>query len=287
MSEMNDIFNKEISIAEATFESAIKNIMAVDEVQSMYMTEATSEETDSFFKKLIQAFKDFIKKIKDAIQKKIEDAKVKKAINKIKKEGIKELKGVKSYDEFDKLAKETNKKIINNFAKYTKKVCTTENENDILKYDIEAGKEYDDIVSTFNSKINDIRISKNIPEDISVLMGNNISQMDDECNNCLSKLRDITEKILKEKDIIDGEEDNSNEIIDKKVSVLKKIGNKTVSAFQKIGSQISKHKIAFASAIVACTAGTAYMVKSKNDVAEMTESTDELLDSMISELESL
>ena len=89
-----DIFEKELAIADATYEATVNRIVSMDSIESMYMTEASGD-GDSFFKKLIQAIKDFFKKIKDAVSKKLVEMKAKQAIDKIKKEGIKEIKGVK------------------------------------------------------------------------------------------------------------------------------------------------------------------------------------------------
>ena len=47
-----DIFEKELAIADATYEAAVNRIVSMDSIESMYMTEASGD-GDSFFKKLI------------------------------------------------------------------------------------------------------------------------------------------------------------------------------------------------------------------------------------------
>lgn len=239
-----DIFEKELAIADATYEATVNRIVSMDSIESMYMTEA-SEDSDNFFKKLIQAIKDFFKKIKDAVSKKLVDMKAKQAIEKIKKEGIKEIKGVKAYDDFDKLAKQTQKKCVESFTKHVKNIYSAKDEKDIKKSYETFQKEQDEIWKQHKISWGNLRSSKNVSHDLQCYYGHQCDEIDAAATKCEEKLAEIGNKLAKDKSSVEGSEATiTGDLLNAKQQAVKKAGTKVSSVFQKLGNTISRHKIA-------------------------------------------
>ena len=258
-----DIFEKELAIAEATYEATVNRNVSIDAIESMYMTEA-SEDSNGFFKRMIQAIKDFFKKIKEAISKKLADMKAKQAIEKIKKEGIKEINGVKTYNEFDKLFKSTEKKVVEAFTRHIKNINSAKDENDIKKSYEAFVKEEDEIIKEYDSSCDKIANSKNVASDIAKYQGVSCDEIESTAAWCLHKLDEFGNKLAKEKSSKEGynansngelkkikEEGNESSIINAKQSAIKKAGTKVTSSLQKLGKAISQHKIATFTAVCA------------------------------------
>lgn len=280
-----DIFEKELAIADATYEAAVNRIVSMDSIESMYMTEASGD-GDNFFKKLVQAIKDFFKKIKDAVSKKLADMKAKQAIEKIKKEGIKEIKGVKAYDDFDKLAKQTQKKIVESFTKHVKNIYSAKDEKDIKKSYETFLKEEDEIIKNHTNAWGNLRSSKNVYNDLQCYYGNQCDEIDGAANKCVDKLAEIGNRLAKDKSSIEGSEATiKGDLINAKQQALKKAGTKISSVFQKLGNTISRHKIATFTAVCGAAVAGGYMngVAIKKEILESV-SVDDLLDDMISDL---
>lgn len=273
-----DIFEKELAIADATYEAAVNRIVSMDSIESMYMTEASGD-GDNFFKKLIQAIKDFFKKIKDAVSKKLVDMKAKQAIDKIKKEGIKEIKGVKAYDDFDKLAKQTQKKIVESFTKHVKNIYSAKDEKDIKKSYETFQKEQDEIWKQHKISWGNLRSSKNVSHDLQCYYAHQCDEIDAAATKCEEKLAEIGNKLAKDKSSIEGSEATiTGDLLNEKQQAVKKAGTKVSSVFQKLGNAISRHKIA-TFAIVCGILGAASAISESKF-----ESVDDLLDEMISDL---
>lgn len=239
-----DIFEKELAIADATYEAAVNRIVSMDNIESMYMTEASGD-GDNFFKKLIQAIKDFFKKIKDAVSKKLVEMKAKQAIDEIKKEGIKEIKGVKAYDDFDKLAKQTQKKIVESFSKHVKNIYSAKDEKDIKKSYETFQKEQDEIWKQHEISWGNLRSSKNVSHDLQCYYAHQCDEIDAAAVKCSEKLIEIGNKIAKDKSSVEGSEATvTGDLLNAKQQAVKKAGTKVSSVFQKLGNTISRHKIA-------------------------------------------
>ena len=250
-----DIFEKELAIAEATYEATVNRIVSMDNIESMYMTEA-SEDSNGFFKRMIQAIKDFFKKIKEATNKKISSMKVNHAIEKIKKEGIKEIKGIKTYNEFDKLFKSTEKKVVEAFTRHIKNINSAKDENDIKKSYEAFVKEEDEIINEYDSSCGKISNSKNVASDIAKYQGVSCDEIESTAAWCLHKLDEFGNKLAKGKSSKDGYVANSNGDLEKiKEEAVKKAGTKVTSSLQKLGNAMSRHKIATLTAL--CAAGYA------------------------------
>lgn len=292
-----DIFEKELAIADATYEAAVNRIVSMDSIESMYMTEASGD-GDSFFKKLIQAIKDFFKKIKDAINKKITSMKADHAIKKINKMQVKVIKGVKSYSDFEKVCKKYSKDIIAAFSDDIKGIYSAMNVSDIDKYYDDFSSVCDDFFDDFEDGLRNIPESKNAVVDVKKFYDVSCDDIENTTDTAISKLDDIDRKLEKEK-----EKSDDSSLINAKQSAVKKTGTKLTSVFKKIGNAMSRHKIATFTAVCTAAAAGSYVggkaISKAMDNRERkrinkevdpiydilkTESVDDLLDDMISDL---
>ena len=292
-----DIFEKELAIADATYEAAVNRIVSMDSIESMYMTEASGD-GDSFFKKLIQAIKDFFKKIKDAINKKITSMKADHAIKKINKMQVKVIKGVKSYSDFEKVCKKYSKDIIAAFSDDIKGIYSAMNVSDIDKYYDDFSSVCDDFFDDFEDGLRNIPESKNAVVDVKKFYDVSCDDIENTTDTAISKLDDIDRKLEKEK-----EKSDDSSLINAKQSAVKKTGTKLTSVFKKIGNAMSRHKIATFTAVCTAAAAGGYVggkaISNAMDNRERkrinkevdpiydilkTESVDDLLDDMISDL---
>ena len=294
-----DIFEKELAIADATYEAAVNRIVSMDSIESMYMTEASGD-GDNFFKKLIQAIKDFFKKIKDAINKKITSMKADHAIKKINKMQVKVIKGVKSYSDFEKVCKKYSKDIIAAFSDDIKGIYSAMNVSDIDKYYDDFSSVCDDFFDDFEDGLRNIPESKNAVVDVKKFYDVSCDDIENTTDTAISKLDDIDRKLEKEK-----EKSDDSSLFNAKQSAVKKTGTKLTSVFKKIGNAMSRHKIATFTAV--CTAAAAggvaikremnnrevsgYMQGVKDTTDDLRKfgiiesaSVDDLLDDMISDL---
>ena len=233
-----DIFEKELAIAEATYEATVNRIVSMDNIESMYMTEASGD-GDNFFKKLIQAIKDFFKKIKDAINKKIISMKADHAIKKINKMQVKVIKGVKSYSDFEKVCNKYSKDIVSAFSNDIKGIYSAMNVSDIDKYYNDFSSVCDDFFDDFETGLKNIPDSKNAVVDVKKFYDVSCDDIENTADTAISKIDDIDRKLEKEK-----EKTEDASIINAKQSAIKKTGTKLASVFKKIGNTISRHKIA-------------------------------------------
>ena len=134
--------------------------------------------------------------VKDAVSKKLVEMKAKQAIEKIKKVGIKEIKGVKAYDDFDKLAKQTQKKIVESFTKHVKNIYSAKDEKDIKKSYETFQKEQDEIWKQHKISWGNLRSSKNVSHDLQCYYGHQCDEIDAAATKCEEKLAEIGNKLL-------------------------------------------------------------------------------------------
>ena len=138
------IFDKKIDLAATVLESAITNaenmdnIIFIESVDDFYMEgeklDKIKEGTKKFFDTIITAIKEFFEKIQKAIKEKINNAKINKAVNDIKKSGLKNLRKLKIKGVDGKTLKKQYKQSVELMAKITKKILNAKTTEEIDKY---------------------------------------------------------------------------------------------------------------------------------------------------------
>lgn len=283
-----DIFEKELAIADATYEATVNRIVSMDSIESMYMTEASGD-GDNFFKKLIQAFKDFIKKIKDTIKRKMEERELKKALKEITDAGIKEIELELDYDEYQAYIKKMYVEQIKELNKYAADIVKASSEKEINDIIEKIEKLYKNIDSYVEKKT-----QKKYKKDIVSLtrsMSTTSTQFFDELDNItlntITKYSELAQKI---------EKDNKRDaLLAKRKAAIKKcsnavtnIGHKISSAFSKVNMKVIGKIAVIAGSAAAAGAGAkitySAINKKKNSATTESVSVDDLLDDMISDL---
>ena len=149
------VFDKKIDLAATVLESAITNaenmdnIIFMESVDDFYMEseklDKIKEGTKKFFDTIITAIKEFFEKIQNAIKEKINNAKINKAVNDIKKSGIKDLHKIKVKGVNEKALRKYYEDVIKTAADSTKKILKAKSTEEINKYCNEDFKKIEQI----------------------------------------------------------------------------------------------------------------------------------------------
>lgn len=299
-----EIFGKQIELAESIFESTVTNIENMDSIsfmesvmdEDLYMesekTEKIKENLKKFFESIKNAIKDFFERITIMIKGKIEDAKIKKAINDIKKSGIKNLNKIKVKGfKDDEMYLKYTKKAVSICASYTKKIMIEKKAEKIEKYSKECAEELNQLNNDFADTLAKATVVIDVFTD-SLGMESNMATMTNITNETLDKMN----KMLWEKEELGHKEEQVVQDTEKLEEVreaqqasrqaFKGIASAFSRTIKKIGSAMTTTQgkiissIVAAAAIAAGTTKAGMTIKNKN----VNESVDDIFDSLLEDI---
>lgn len=307
MLNMEMLTEKEIELAGFEFESTLANLINMDNIETFMeaadesSTLSKKEKVKEFFNKIIQAVKDFFKKIKDTIDKKIKEKKVLEAINKIKREGIKmnkklKIDGMLNEKEIMKICNEQIKKV----AECTKKVMSAKTTEEIDKLALDLS----DDLNLIQDKVQIAVINGDITLDqtMQVFKSNKALKIEDMTTNVMNKMMTIADERYVKLKKLEKDSASTNAIASEqkleeaRVSALKRISISVSSFFKKVGTLLSSSKAKAIMAIcgVAAAVGAgSYKNEKKKKMQQkiqkryneqIHESVDDAIDDMMSEI---
>lgn len=261
----NEIEERTLALYESTFDHHLSMIINEDAIYttesegSSYFSEGVKEigqNVSDFFRKIIQAIKDFLNRSKELVKRKISEFKTKIMINAIAKAGIKNIKKVKITKKCVsvKVLKEYSKESIKLTAEYSKNVKLAKSIEEVQKYK-----------SEFHVKVNHLgeEILEKTKENMTIeeVMGDddplNIEAgqwIDKYTEETLTRLEDIAKEHEKElrnlerdktkvghilntvKDEASKSVTEAKELLRCKKEAIKGLGTGVASFFKRIGS---------------------------------------------------
>ena len=288
------IFDKKIDLAATVLESAITNaenmdnIIFMESVDDFYMEseklDKIKEGTKKFFDTIITAIKEFFEKIQNAIKEKINNAKINKAVDDIKKSGIKDLRKIKVKGVNEKTLKKYYEDTIKIVADGTKKILKAKSTEEIMKYCREVDEKIERIERTLEvEKVNgefmvdaygDVLMTKTM-DSISDLSSGTLKNLKDLCIEQRAKIANkefadtanaIAEEMKKRKEEKEKQEEEAR-LAAEKEKALKKQASIVSRVTKKIGSALSTTQGKVIAGVVAAgaVAAGAVGVKKIND----------------------
>lgn len=245
------------------FEASMIDIMNIQDIQDEYMTESSSDGTNKikdFFDKIWQKIKSLFEKLKKAILDKIASVKLKAAISKIKKAGIKDAtkiaaKGSRSDKELTKYLS----KWFTVIEKYQRKIITAKTTDEMDNLTDKMHNEMDVISCAFDAatpktiEFSQLFYNVNNPTKIMDQVLDRVDKMNKDIQSVFDdrykKLSDIELGNLKNTEV--------EKVVDEKKVIeqgSKKAGSALSSEASKLGNIISKHKMASIVALSALAA---------------------------------
>lgn len=253
------VFDKKIDLAATVLESAITNaenmdnIIFMESVDDFYMEseklDKIKEGTKKFFDTIITAIKEFFEKIQNAIKEKINNAKINKAVNDIKKSGIKDLRKIKVKGANEKALKKYYEDTIKIVADGTKKILKAKSTEEIMKYCREVDEKIERIERALEvEKVNgefmvdaygDVLMTKTMGS-ISNLSDGTLKNLKDLCIEQRIKIdnKEFAEEMKKRKEEKEKQEEEAR-LAAEKEKALKKQASIVSRVTKKIGSALS------------------------------------------------